>query len=143
MFEDKFGCNSVWNGDCCVCEGDVVCNGKVLKGLFLNFMFKSDLCFLSIFFFFGLLLVFFFVIMVLIFCVMVYKFEMFWYLLFSYGKIVLLVLKKYVVIFDVGSFGSWIYIYCFDLNYELVKVGNELEIFMYLELGLSDFVKDF
>lgn len=92
-------------------------------------------------FFLSLFLVFIFVIMVLLFCVMVGKFEMFWFRFLSIGKVV--VLNRCVVIFDVGSLGSWVYIYCFDWKNELVKVGDELEIFMYIELGLSDFVKNF
>lgn len=50
--------------------------------------------------------------------------------------------KRYAVIFDAGSSGSRVHVYCFDKKIDLIKVGTELEVFMHREPGLSDFAKD-
>ncbi|KAJ0941130.1 putative apyrase [Helianthus annuus] len=44
---------------------------------------------------------------------------------------------KYAVIFDAGSSGSRVHVFCFDQNLELVHIGNELELFEQLKPGLS------
>ncbi|CAN8269861.1 unnamed protein product [Cochlearia groenlandica] len=45
--------------------------------------------------------------------------------------------KNYAVIFDAGSSGSRVHVYCFDQNLDLLPLGNELELFIQLKPGLS------
>lgn len=85
-------------------------------------------------FFLGLPLALLSAVIVLLPWAVVSKTDMLWY------KVV--PRNKYAVIFDAGSSGSRMHIYCFDTNNELVKVGDELEIFMHTEPGLSDFAKE-
>ncbi|KAJ1699144.1 hypothetical protein LUZ63_007656 [Rhynchospora breviuscula] len=50
--------------------------------------------------------------------------------------------KKYAVIFDAGSSGSRVHVYCFDKNLELLHIGKEIELFVQKKPGLSAFAKD-
>ncbi|GLT29336.1 hypothetical protein SLA2020_042100 [Shorea laevis] len=50
--------------------------------------------------------------------------------------------RNYVVIFDAGSSGSRVHVFCFDHNLDLVPIGNELEIFEQIKPGLSFYAKD-
>ncbi|KAI4381633.1 hypothetical protein MLD38_007691 [Melastoma candidum] len=45
--------------------------------------------------------------------------------------------KSYAVIFDAGSSGSRVHVYCFDRNLDLVHIGKELELFEQIKPGLS------
>lgn len=36
---------------------------------------------------------------------------------------------SFAVVFDAGSSGSRVHVYCFDHNLELMQIGNELELF--------------
>lgn len=44
--------------------------------------------------------------------------------------------KSYAVIFDAGSSGSRVHVYCFDENLDLVHIGKELELFEQVCPGL-------
>lgn len=46
---------------------------------------------------------------------------------------------KYAVVFDAGSSGSRVHVYCFGDNLELVPIGGEMELFRQKKPGLSDF----
>ncbi|CAA7048557.1 unnamed protein product [Microthlaspi erraticum] len=50
--------------------------------------------------------------------------------------------KNYAVIFDAGSSGSRVHVYCFDQNLDLLPLGNELELFLQLKPGLSAYPTD-
>ncbi|KAK6941766.1 Nucleoside phosphatase GDA1/CD39 [Dillenia turbinata] len=45
--------------------------------------------------------------------------------------------STYAVIFDAGSSGSRVHVFCFDKNLDLVPIGKELELFNQLKPGLS------
>ncbi|CAN4095617.1 unnamed protein product [Withania somnifera] len=49
---------------------------------------------------------------------------------------------RYAVIFDAGSSGSRVHVYCFDDKLDLVSIGNELELFVQKKPGLSAFASD-
>ncbi|XP_024983087.1 apyrase 1-like [Cynara cardunculus var. scolymus] len=51
-------------------------------------------------------------------------------------------LNSYAVIFDAGSSGTRVHVYCFDQNLDLVHIGKELEIFVQLKPGLSRYAND-
>ncbi|XP_076946008.1 apyrase 2-like [Bidens hawaiensis] len=51
-------------------------------------------------------------------------------------------LKSYVVVFDAGSSGSRVHVFCFDQNLDLMHIGDELEVFYELKPGLSANAKD-
>ncbi|KAL8245404.1 hypothetical protein R6Q59_011662 [Mikania micrantha] len=50
--------------------------------------------------------------------------------------------NRYAVIFDAGSSGSRVHVFCFDRNLDLVPIGKELELFDKLEPGLSAHAAD-
>lgn len=50
--------------------------------------------------------------------------------------------KSYAVIFDAGSSGSRVHVYCFDQNLNLVHIGKELELFVQTKPGLSAYASD-
>ncbi|KAK9079181.1 hypothetical protein SSX86_000851 [Deinandra increscens subsp. villosa] len=50
--------------------------------------------------------------------------------------------NRYAVIFDAGSSGSRVHVFCFDKNLDLVRIGNELELFEQLKPGLSAHATD-
>ncbi|GKV13530.1 hypothetical protein SLEP1_g24526 [Rubroshorea leprosula] len=56
--------------------------------------------------------------------------------LFSRGN------RNYAVIFDAGSSGTRVHVFCFDHNLDLVPIGNDLEIFEQIKPGLSFYAKD-
>ncbi|KMZ73834.1 Ectonucleoside triphosphate diphosphohydrolase 5 [Zostera marina] len=61
---------------------------------------------------------------------------------FDGGKKVGGVDKSYAVIFDAGSSGSRVHVYCFDSNLDLVPIGNELELFVQKKPGLSSYAEN-
>lgn len=50
--------------------------------------------------------------------------------------------NSYAVIFDAGSSGSRVHVFCFDQNLDLVHIGKELELFEQLQPGLSAHAND-
>ncbi|KAJ0958108.1 putative apyrase [Helianthus annuus] len=46
-------------------------------------------------------------------------------------------LKSYAVVFDAGSSGSRVHVFCFDQNLDLMHIDHELEVFSELKPGLS------
>jgi len=50
--------------------------------------------------------------------------------------------NKYAVIFDAGSSGSRVHVYCFDESLDLVPIGKEIELFKQKKPGLSAYAKD-
>jgi apyrase len=51
-------------------------------------------------------------------------------------------MKRYAVIFDAGSSGSRVHVFCFDQNLNLVPIGKDLELFDQLKPGLSAYAKN-
>ncbi|KAK4741750.1 hypothetical protein SAY87_025338 [Trapa incisa] len=50
--------------------------------------------------------------------------------------------KTFAVIFDAGSSGSRVHVYCFDQYMDLVPIGAELELFVQIKPGLSAFAQN-
>ncbi|KAK9165246.1 hypothetical protein Scep_000437 [Stephania cephalantha] len=50
--------------------------------------------------------------------------------------------KSYAVIFDAGSSGSRVHVFCFDEKLNLVAMGKELELFSQKKPGLSAYASD-
>ncbi|XP_078437502.1 putative apyrase 1 [Wolffia australiana] len=50
--------------------------------------------------------------------------------------------KKYAVIFDAGSSGSRVHVFCFDLNLDVQPIGEELELFKQKKPGLSSYAEN-
>ncbi|KAJ0978138.1 hypothetical protein J5N97_013612 [Dioscorea zingiberensis] len=50
--------------------------------------------------------------------------------------------KSYAVIFDAGSSGSRVHVYCFDEHLDLLPIGNEIELFVQKKPGLSFYATD-
>ncbi|KAJ9131940.1 hypothetical protein P3X46_034841 [Hevea brasiliensis] len=50
--------------------------------------------------------------------------------------------NRYAVIFDAGSSGSRVHVYCFDRNMDLVPIGKDLELFLQIKPGLSAYASD-
>ncbi|CAL9123228.1 unnamed protein product [Musa textilis] len=50
--------------------------------------------------------------------------------------------KSYAVIFDAGSSGSRVHVYCFDEKLDLLHIGMELELFIQKKPGLSFYAND-
>ncbi|KAG8379117.1 hypothetical protein BUALT_Bualt07G0054700 [Buddleja alternifolia] len=50
--------------------------------------------------------------------------------------------KRYAVIFDAGSSGSRVHVFCFNHQLDLVPIGQDLELFLQRKPGLSGYAKD-
>ncbi|GLT95344.1 hypothetical protein SLE2022_130320 [Rubroshorea leprosula] len=50
--------------------------------------------------------------------------------------------RSYAVIFDAGSSGSRVHVFCFDHNFDLLPIGSDLELFEQIKPGLSFYAKD-
>lgn len=50
--------------------------------------------------------------------------------------------RSYAVIFDAGSSGSRVHVFCFDERLDLVPIGKDLELFLQKKPGLSANAKD-
>lgn len=50
--------------------------------------------------------------------------------------------NRFAVIFDAGSSGSRVHVFCFDKNLDLVPIGNDLELFVQKKPGLSAYASD-
>ncbi|KAL3828285.1 hypothetical protein ACJIZ3_017087 [Penstemon smallii] len=50
--------------------------------------------------------------------------------------------KRYAVIFDAGSSGSRVHVFCFNQKLDLVPLGNDLELFLQRKPGLSAYASD-
>lgn len=50
--------------------------------------------------------------------------------------------NKYAVVFDAGSSGSRVHVFCFDRNLDLVPIGGDLELFKQIKPGLSAYASD-
>ncbi|GAA0173840.1 nucleotide phosphatase [Lithospermum erythrorhizon] len=48
----------------------------------------------------------------------------------------------YAVVFDAGSSGSRVHVFCFDRNLDLVPIGNDLELFVQKKPGLSAYASN-
>ncbi|XP_041027810.1 apyrase 1-like [Juglans microcarpa x Juglans regia] len=50
--------------------------------------------------------------------------------------------KSYAVIFDAGSSGSRVHVFCFDQHLDLVPIGKDLELFLQTKQGLSEYASN-
>ncbi|PKI77313.1 apyrase 2-like [Punica granatum] len=50
--------------------------------------------------------------------------------------------KTFAVVFDAGSSGSRVHVYCFDQYMDLIPIGKELELFVQLKPGLSAYANN-
>ncbi|KAK3009058.1 hypothetical protein RJ639_014149 [Escallonia herrerae] len=50
--------------------------------------------------------------------------------------------KTYAIIFDAGSSGSRVHVFCFDRNLDLVPIGGDLKLFLQIKPGLSTYDND-
>ncbi|KAG9458570.1 hypothetical protein H6P81_003078 [Aristolochia fimbriata] len=50
--------------------------------------------------------------------------------------------KSYAVIFDAGSSGSRVHVYCFDDKLNLLPIGKDLELFLQKKPGLSSYASN-